>query len=604
MQSRCFSLTGVVLLAALVAFMAGCGAESNRAASKAEPSADDTKPWTDNLTAPPEFSQPDALSPDATAGPSPEPATTAANPVVPITSQPAPTAAKQVPPTDSQPLLTVTPSSEPAPTDLASKPVVPMLVGPNGQLPGEDSPRKMTSSMAPRMAPATSEKPAAAPASEAMAPEEVAGTAPDSGLGAAMPATVPSAPEALEAQGYEVVKVFYGTDRAAVSKSPDALSRVPWMAATLCAGAVSFVLLVVFVRGGRTRTVKTLLVLAALGTAASGICWANLTVQPYAAEAILAYGSDRGTLEMGVCEVSIPKIHERGELEGPSVFRLEFSEDPTRHVVLLNITRQPQDEFYSDVKARIAKSRRGEAFVFVHGFNVTFEKAARRTAQLAYDLGFDGAPIFYSWPSQGGILNYAVDETNVVWTVPHLKSFLVSIARNTGAERIHLIAHSMGNRALTAALCQVVQEMGQEPGPLFDELILTAPDIDAEIFCRDIAPVITHSAQRVTLYASSNDEALVASKKLHGYPRAGDSGEGLVLVPGIDTIDVSDLDTSLLGHSYYGDSDTVLADLSELLHESRPPGLRSHLRAMVRGQLQYWVALAQHVGLRPAAATQ
>jgi esterase/lipase superfamily enzyme len=39
-----------------------------------------------------------------------------------------------------------------------------------------------------------------------------------------------------------------------------------------------------------------------------------------------------------------------------------------------------------------------QAFVFVHGFNVSFENALRRTAQIAYDLNFDGAPFLFSWP--------------------------------------------------------------------------------------------------------------------------------------------------------------------------------------------------------------
>src|SRR5262249_2696270 len=34
-------------------------------------------------------------------------------------------------------------------------------------------------------------------------------------------------------------------------------------------------------------------------------------------------------------------------------------------------------------------------------FNVTFEDAVRRRAQIAYDLQFPGTPIRYSWPSQG-----------------------------------------------------------------------------------------------------------------------------------------------------------------------------------------------------------
>jgi esterase/lipase superfamily enzyme len=129
--------------------------------------------------------------------------------------------------------------------------------------------------------------------------------------------------------------------------------------------------------------------------------------------------------------------------------------------------------------------------------------------------------------------------------------------------------------------------------PLFREVILTAPDIDADVFRRDIAPAIVKTAHRVTLYASSNDEALVMSKKVHGYPRAGDSGSQLVIVPGIDTIDVSSVDTSLLGHSYYGSNGTVLADLLDLLHDSKPPLQRRWLRPRQLGEMLYWAFVGQ-----------
>jgi hypothetical protein len=34
-----------------------------------------------------------------------------------------------------------------------------------------------------------------------------------------------------------------------------------------------------------------------------------------------------------------------------------------------------------------------EALVFIHGYHVTFDEAARKTAQLNWDLGFRGIPI-------------------------------------------------------------------------------------------------------------------------------------------------------------------------------------------------------------------
>ncbi|OHB66022.1 MAG: hypothetical protein A2V70_13250 [Planctomycetes bacterium RBG_13_63_9] len=303
----------------------------------------------------------------------------------------------------------------------------------------------------------------------------------------------------------------------------------------------------------------------------------------------LAFGREREErLELGTCRVSIPKHHEPGELESPHIWRLEVLENPERHVAVLDVTTRPTKEFYAELGRRVQQSQQRAAFVFVHGFNVSFKDAACRTAQMAHDLHYDGAPIFYSWPSQGGSLPYSVDEANVDWTVPHLKEFLVGIAQQSGARQVHLIAHSMGNRALTAALREF-SFLSDQTRPLFHEVVLTAPDIDAGVFKNQIAPAIVRMAERTTLYSSSKDWALYASKKVHGYPRAGEAGEGLLVLPGIDTVDASAVDTSFIGHSYVADSKTVLADLTELLHRAKPPDQRTWLRPRDRGPLRYWV---------------
>jgi esterase/lipase superfamily enzyme len=264
-------------------------------------------------------------------------------------------------------------------------------------------------------------------------------------------------------------------------------------------------------------------------------------------------------------------------VESPSILRLEVRPDASKHVVLQSVEPLADDAFYSQLQDAVKASPRRELLVFIHGFNVSFDDAVRRTAQIAFDLKFSGAPVCYSWPSQGGILKYTVDETNAAWTVPHLKQFLLSIVGRTGAESINLIAHSMGNRALTSALRDVALEM-RERKALFNQVILAA------------------TARQFTLYASSDDQALRASRKVHGYPRAGDSGDDLVVVNGIQTIDVSGIDTSFLGHSYYASNDAILADLHELVHGAMPAARRSLLSPAVRDGLPYWV-------LKGAAAT-
>jgi esterase/lipase superfamily enzyme len=72
----------------------------------------------------------------------------------------------------------------------------------------------------------------------------------------------------------------------------------------------------------------------------------------------------------------------------------------------------------------------------------------------------------------------------------------------------------------------------------------------------------------VTLYASDRDSALATSKRVHGYPRIGDFGaiRLLPLLPtAVEFIDASDVDTDSLGHSYYGNSESVISDICHLI---------------------------------------
>lgn len=288
------------------------------------------------------------------------------------------------------------------------------------------------------------------------------------------------------------------------------------------------------------------------------------------------YGGARGKLDYGLAEVSIPRGHTPGLLEAPSVWRLEFSEDPARHVVLMSVTRRSGPLFFRELSDRVARSGGRNAFLFVHGYNVSFADAARRTAQMAYDLSFDGAPVFYSWPSQASLAGYTIDESNIEWSTAHIKQFLVDFAEKSEAENLYLIAHSMGNRGLTRALQTLMLERPDLRGR-FREIILAAPDVDAEVFRRDLVPALRQAGQRVTLYASSNDLALKASKEVHGYARAGDSGDGLVVLPGLETIDASGVDESILAHSYFVESKPVIRDILNLLRHSLPAGRREGL---------------------------
>lgn len=279
-----------------------------------------------------------------------------------------------------------------------------------------------------------------------------------------------------------------------------------------------------------------------------------------------APSAEQDTLSYGYCDISIPRDHRMGQLESPSLWRLEFRDDPATHVVLLTAEVQDAATFYTALGAQIAASAGKNAFLFIHGYNVTFEDAARRTGQMAYDLGFDGAPVFYSWPSQGDLAGYTVDENNIEWSTPHILGFLSEFLEQTPAQNVYLIAHSMGSRGLTRAIAAL---MATQPllAQKITEIILAAPDIDAAIFKNDIAPQLASARNPVTLYASSDDLALAASKAVHGYARAGDSGPGMQIVAGVETIDATNVDTGFVKHMYFAEKRSALSDMFYLIHK-------------------------------------
>ena len=292
--------------------------------------------------------------------------------------------------------------------------------------------------------------------------------------------------------------------------------------------------------------------------------------------------SDTGKLEYGECEVSIPDTHVMGGLESPSLLRFEFRPDPDKHIVLWKTTDVEEEMFYEKVKASVARSKLEDAFVFIHGYNVSFEDAARRTGQFAYDLKFIGAPVFYSWPSNGRFADYMKDENNIIWTTPHFEDFLHAFSQRSGAKRIHVIAHSMGNRAV----CEALRVLGRDPSLHLQltHLVLAAADIDARTFS-ELAETLQRHSARVTLYESSNDKALMASKKLHGPPRAG---EPLLVIAGMDTIDASAVDTDFLGHSYWCEEWEVMSDIHSMLETDEPAARRFGLNQIENAAGDYF----------------
>ena len=301
----------------------------------------------------------------------------------------------------------------------------------------------------------------------------------------------------------------------------------------------------------------------------------------------LQFGADRGhKLQLGRALVTVPTSHKVPNIERPWVVEIPYfkykiyeeKEDPNQHFTMQEISALTKEQMLAYVKERLAKSAsfKDHAFVFVHGFNTSFDAAIYRTAQIAYDLKFDGVPFVYSWPSGGKVASYTYDRGSVEQSEPQLAEFLNIVIKESGAKSISLIAHSMGNELLMRVLERIKTQVPK--GVVISQVILAAPDVDRDKFI-NIAQEITNFARGVTLYAASNDRALGYSARFWGgVPRAGDvPASGPLIIPGVDTIDVTAVSTDSLGlnHSGYAENKTLLNDIALLLLTGeRPPDKR------------------------------
>lgn len=300
------------------------------------------------------------------------------------------------------------------------------------------------------------------------------------------------------------------------------------------------------------------------------------------------YGDGRGEMTYGVADVRMPPVHVAGRLEEPMLASSAPLADRRWHVYLDSARPLRRDAFMADLRGALDLAARREILVYIHGFNTDFGRSMRRTAQLAHDLDYGGVAMAFTWPSAGNVVSYLADLNNADWAAAHLAETLRLLARDSGAARINLIAHSMGSRVLIQALGELARGRAVSDSPLFGEVIFAAPDVDTEIFAAAV-PRLRPLARRFTLYVSSSDIALATSRRLAGgHPRAGESGAGMVVIAGMDTVDASEAGGDLLGHEYFGESGPVLNDIRLLLDDGPGAADRPRLARHFHRGRSYW----------------
>lgn len=109
------------------------------------------------------------------------------------------------------------------------------------------------------------------------------------------------------------------------------------------------------------------------------------------------FSNARGTLRYGTASVSIPREHTMGNLESQNWLVAKFfNPDPEKHVILQEANIWDRERMLSDLNDQLTNRDDKALLLFVHGYNTSFDKAARRTGQVVYDLAFHGPAMFFS----------------------------------------------------------------------------------------------------------------------------------------------------------------------------------------------------------------
>lgn len=268
-----------------------------------------------------------------------------------------------------------------------------------------------------------------------------------------------------------------------------------------------------------------------------------------------------------------------------------------------------QEAFVEELAQLVDASPARSVLVVIHGYREGFPSALRKTAFISHVLDLNSPVLLFDWPGDQGssLRGYNRARKVAESSGKELADTLDLLVREAGAERVAVLANSMGCQVVADAFSILYQrEEWADDDIELDDVILTAPDVGHEEFGERFKEEITALAKNVTVYVSSNDRALLASRLINREKRLGeatfsapseDQFEEAVLIadliePGNDRValvDVTPVNRTRNFHNFSLETPEFFDDLFLRLTNDEDPRSRLLYPVTTAEGVVYWV---------------
>lgn len=213
-------------------------------------------------------------------------------------------------------------------------------------------------------------------------------------------------------------------------------------------------------------------------------------------------------------DILVPANHKAGEVTWPRNLRRA---DPATDFLTLADRKFPDAKaFQSDLRGALGRRGQRDVVIYVHGFNNTMAESVYRVAQMHHDLKVPGVAVHYAWPSRGSALGYVYDRDSSLYGRDGLEELMNQVV-SAGAERIVIVAHSMGGALTMETLRQASLRGDSKVMSRVGGVILISPDLDVDLF-RAQARAMKTLPQPFLIFGSNRDSILNLSSRLAGAP--------------------------------------------------------------------------------------